>query len=83
MFQRPFEPHDVGGAKSEFPFSLEDEEPVGKLTFHESVYDGGGAVWTSVVDDQDMETFLQAEDGTDDFLDILFFVISRYDNDTV
>ena len=82
-FQGPAEAGDVGSAQSELSLALEDEEPVGKLVGHQSFDDLCRAVGRPVVDDEDMETFLQAEDGADDFLDILLLVVGRDDDDAV
>ena len=81
--QRPFETGDVGGAQSELPLSLMDEQSVAELCCHEPLHDGCGAVGRPVVNDQYMETFLQPEDGPDDFLDVLLLVVGGYDYDAV
>ena len=80
----PLEAGNVGCSQSQFAAALHDEQTVGELLLcHHSLDDGGCAVRRTVVDDQNVETFFQPEDGADDFLDVLLLVIRRDNDDTV
>ena len=77
MLQGPLEALDVGGAETQLALTLQDVEAIGKLAGNEFLDDGSRAIRTSVVDDKDVEFLLQAEDGTDDFLDVFLLVATR------
>jgi hypothetical protein len=47
------------------------------------VYDSGCAVGAAVVNDKDMKTFFESEDGSDDFLNVLLLVVSGNNDDAV
>ena len=84
MLQRPLETCDIGRSKAQFTTAFQYEETIGKLLLcHHTLHDGCGTVRRPVIDDQDMKTLLQAEHGTDNFLDILLFVIRRNNYNTV
>ena len=81
--QCPLESSDVSRAQPQFTRSLDDEQSVGELGLHQPMNDGCGAVRTAVIDDQDVKTLIQREDGTDDFLHVLFLIVRRNDDDAV
>ena len=83
MGQRPLEPRDIGSAQPLFARPLNDEKAVGKLLLHQAVHYLCRAVWTAIVDDQNVEALIQREDGADDFLHVLFLVIGGYNDDRV
>ena len=80
MFQTPFETCDVGSAQSLFSCTLQQEQTVGKLCLHQSLHNGGSAVRGTIINHKNVETFLQCKYCTDNLLNILLLVVSRYDN---
>ena len=83
-FQSPLESSNVGSTQPEFSASLDDEETVGKLLLaHHSFDNSRRTVGRSVVNHQDVETFVQSEHCPDDFLNILLLVVGRYDDNAV
>ena len=83
VLQSPFEAADVGGAKSQLARTLYDVNAACKFICHQAFHDVGCSVRASVVDDKDVESFLQRSDGSDDGLDVLFLVVGRDDDNGV
>ena len=82
MLDGPLESGDVGGAEAELSLAFHHEEAVGEFLLH-TAHDVGSAVGRVVLDDEDVEIFFKAEHRTDNVLDVLLFIISRYDDDAV
>ena len=80
--EAPAEAAEVGGAQSLLAAALDHEEAVGELLL-QTAHDVGGAVGRAILDDKDVEHLFQREDGTDDILDVLLFVICGDDDDAV
>lgn len=74
--QRPFEAGDVGSAQAQLSFALHHEEPFGEFLL-QGLYDGSCAIGRTVFDDKDVEAMFQGENGTNDILNILPFVVGR------
>ena len=82
MFQCPLESGDVGCSQSQFTFTFYHEKAVGKLLL-QGLYNGGGPVRRTVLDDQNMKGLFQSENGADDVLYVFPFVVGRDDYDAV
>ena len=63
--------------------TLKDMETGGKLASHQFLHDGSSTVRASVINNKDIKVFLQTEHGTDNLLDILLFIISRNNYNTI
>lgn len=74
--QRPFEAGDVGSAQAQLSFALHHEEPFGEFLLQGLDY-GSRAIGRTVFDDKDVEAMFQGENGTNDILYILPFVVGR------
>lgn len=74
MFQCPLESGDVGCSQSQFTFTFYHEKAVGKLLL-QGLYNGGGPVRRTVLDDQNMKGLFQSENGADDVLYVFPFVV--------
>ena len=58
VFERPLEASDVGGAETQFPTTLQNEQTVGKFFLSHHILDNGGSpVRRTVVDNEDVEAF--------------------------
>ena len=82
MFDGPLETGDIGGSEPEFPLAFHHEEAVGELPLHPAD-DVGSAVGRVILDDEDVEKLFQSEYRPDDVLDVLLFVIGRYDDNAI
>ena len=82
MFYGPFESGDVGSTQAQLALTLYHKEAVGKLGLH-TAYNVGCAVGRVVLDDEDVEIFLEGEHRTNDVFDVFLLVIGRYDNNAI
>ena len=73
---------EVSGTKSQLTLALHDEKTIGE-PLHQALHDVGRTVGRIVLDDEHIELFFEGEDLADDGLDILFFVVSRGDNQCI
>lgn len=80
---RPLESSDVSRAQSQFTRTLDDEQSVGELGLHQPMHDGCGAVWTAVINNQDVKKLVQCEDGTDNLLDVFLLIVRWNDDDAI
>ena len=83
VLQSPFEPSDISRSQTEFSTPFDNKEAVAVFSDHQSTHDSCRTVGRTIVDDKDMETLIQGEYRTDNFLDILLLIIGRNDNYTV
>ena len=60
-----------------------DKQTVAKFIGHQYLHNTGSPVRRAVVYDKNMETLVEGEYRTDDFLDILLLIVGRYDDNTV
>ena len=70
---------NVGGAQTELATAAFEVDTTGILT-HFSAHGFGGASGRTVVDYKEVEPVRQRHYGVDHLLDILDFIIGRYDN---
>ncbi|EOA09780.1 hypothetical protein A343_0106 [Porphyromonas gingivalis JCVI SC001] len=77
---RPSETVYIGGTKTQFTFTLSNKKLAGELGL-QIFYDLSSTIGRSIINDQDMKTFIKIEDGMQNLADILALVISRYDDD--
>ena len=82
MFYGPFESGNVGSTQTQLTLALYHKEAVGELGLH-MANDVGCAVGRVVLDDEDVEIFLEGEHRTDNVLDVLLFIIGWYNDDAV
>lgn len=78
-FQSPLESVDIGCAQTEFAASALQIDASGVLT-HLSAHGIGRAVRRPVINYEKIESVRELHDGIDHFLDILNFIVGRYDN---
>ena len=83
LLKRPFEASDIGCTQSQLALSLKDMETGSELASHQFLHDGSSTVRASVINNKDIKVFLQTEHGPDNLLDILLFIISRNNYNTI
>ena len=83
MRQTPFETADVGCSQALLTFTLNKEQLTVELFVHQSFHDVGRAVGRTIVNHKDVKRFFQREYRTDNFLYVLFLVVSGNNDDAV